>query len=58
MDEERLTLLLLPRMDETGDLFAGFVRLLPDWIEPRVVNHPCDQEPMDPVDDCPMASRP
>jgi pimeloyl-[acyl-carrier protein] methyl ester esterase len=44
MDEERFTVLLLPGMDGTGDLFADFVRLLPDWIEPRVVNYPRDQE--------------
>lgn len=44
MDEEPLTLLLLPGMDGTGDLFAGFVALLPDWIRPRVFNYPRDQE--------------
>jgi pimeloyl-ACP methyl ester carboxylesterase len=44
MDEQRLTLLLLPGMDGTGELFADFVKLLPNWIEPRVVNYPRDQK--------------
>lgn len=43
MDEKRLTLLLLPGMDGTGELFAEFVRLLPSWIEPRVVSYPRDR---------------
>ena len=44
MDEEKLTLLLLPGMDGTGELFADFVTLLPSWIEPRVVGYTRDQE--------------
>lgn len=44
MDEKRLTLLLLPGMDGTGELFAEFVKLLPSWIEPRVVSYPRDQK--------------
>lgn len=40
--EERFTLLLLPGMDGTGELFADFVTLLPSWIEPRVVRYPRD----------------
>ena len=43
MDEKRLTLLLLPGMDGTGELFAEFVKLLPSWIEPRVVSYPRDR---------------
>ena len=43
MAEERLTLLLLPGMDGTGELFADFVKLLPSWIEPHVVSYPRDQ---------------
>jgi len=43
MGEERLTLLLLPGMDGTGELFADFVKLLPSWIEPRVVSYPRDR---------------
>jgi pimeloyl-ACP methyl ester carboxylesterase len=43
MDEERLTLLLLPGMDGTGELFADFLALLPSWIEPRVVSYPRDR---------------
>jgi pimeloyl-[acyl-carrier protein] methyl ester esterase len=44
MDEQRLILLLLPGMDGTGELFAEFVKLLPDWIEPRVVRYPRDRK--------------
>ena len=44
MDEKRLTLVLLPGMDGTGELFAEFVKLLPNWIEPRVVSYPRDQK--------------
>ncbi len=44
MDEERLTLLLLPGMDGTGELFADCAKLLPDWIEPRVVSYPRDRK--------------
>ncbi len=44
MNEERLTLLLLPGMDGTGELFANFVKELPDWIESRVVSYPMDRE--------------
>lgn len=43
MDEGRLTLLLLPGMDGTGELFADFVTLLPSWIDPRTVSYPRDQ---------------
>ena len=43
MVEERLTLLLLPGMDGTGELFAAFVSLLPGWIEPQVVSYPADR---------------
>jgi pimeloyl-[acyl-carrier protein] methyl ester esterase len=43
MHEQELTLLLLPGMDGTGELFAEFVKLLPGWIEPRVVSYPRDQ---------------
>jgi pimeloyl-[acyl-carrier protein] methyl ester esterase len=44
MDVQGLTLLLLPGMDGTGDLFANFVPLLPSWIKPRVVRYPRDQK--------------
>lgn len=44
MDGQRLTLLLLPGMDGTGELFADFVKLLPGWIEPHVVSYPRDQK--------------
>ena len=44
MVEERLTLLLLPGMDGTGELFAEFVRSLPGWIEPRLVVYPRDRK--------------
>ena len=44
MDEERLTLLLLPGMDGTGELFAEFAKLLPGWIEPRLVSYPRDRK--------------
>jgi pimeloyl-ACP methyl ester carboxylesterase len=44
MDKERLTLLLLPGMDGTGELFADFVKLLPGWIEPRVVSYPRERK--------------
>lgn len=44
MDRQRLTLLLLPGMDGTGELFAHFVKLLPDWVEPLVVSYPRDQK--------------
>ena len=43
MDEGRLTLLLLPGMDGTGELFADFVTLLPSWIKPRMVSYPRDR---------------
>jgi len=43
MDERRLTLLLLPGMDGTGELFADFITLLPSWIEPCVVSYPRDR---------------
>jgi pimeloyl-ACP methyl ester carboxylesterase len=43
MEEGRLTLLLLPGMDGTGELFADFVTLLPSWIEPRMVSYPRDR---------------
>jgi len=43
MYKKRLTLLLLPGMDGTGELFAEFVKLLPGWIEPRVVSYPRDR---------------
>jgi pimeloyl-[acyl-carrier protein] methyl ester esterase len=43
MNDERLKLLLLPGMDGTGELFSEFVRLLPDWIEPRVMSYPSGQ---------------
>lgn len=43
MVEERLTLLLLPGMDGTGDLFADFLKLVPNWIEPHVVRYPGDK---------------
>jgi pimeloyl-[acyl-carrier protein] methyl ester esterase len=43
MAEQRLTLLLLPGMDGTGELFADFVKLLPSWVEPRLVGYPRDR---------------
>ena len=43
MDEQHLTLLLLPGMDGTGELFDDFVKLLPGWIKPHVVSYPRDQ---------------
>lgn len=42
MDEKHFSLLLLPGMDGTGELFAEFVKLLPNWIEPHVVSYPRD----------------
>lgn len=30
-------------VDGTGELFADFVKLLPSWIEPRVVSYPRDR---------------
>jgi len=44
MDGQRLTLLLLPGMDGTGELFADFVKLLPVWIKPLVVSYPRNQK--------------
>lgn len=44
MNERRLSLLLLPGMDGTGELFADFVALLPSWVECRVVSYPPDQK--------------
>lgn len=44
MDGQRLTLLLLPGMDGTGELFADFVKLLPVWIKPLVVRYPRNQK--------------
>lgn len=43
MEEKKLRLLLMPGMDGTGELFAEFVRLLPGWIELRVVSYPRDR---------------
>jgi pimeloyl-ACP methyl ester carboxylesterase len=36
----KLTLLLLPGMDGTGELFSDFVKHLPAWIDPKVVRYP------------------
>lgn len=44
MDREPLTLILLPGMDGTGELFADFVKQLPGWIEPRVVSYPRERK--------------
>lgn len=44
MGDDRLKLLLLPGMDGTGMLFADFTKLLPNWIEPRVVSYPSNQK--------------
>lgn len=44
MDREHLTLILLPGMDGTGELFADFVKQLPGWIESRVVSYPRDRK--------------
>lgn len=44
MNDDRLKLLLLPGLDGTGMLFADFAKLLPNWIEPRVVNYPSNQK--------------
>jgi pimeloyl-[acyl-carrier protein] methyl ester esterase len=35
-----LRLVLLPGMDGTGELFAGFLKVLPRWIQPEVVRYP------------------
>jgi len=35
-------LLLLPGMDGTGDLFAGFVEAFPDEFETEIVSYPTD----------------
>lgn len=37
------TLLLLPGLDGTGDLFTSFVSALPSTLEPRVVRYPADR---------------
>jgi pimeloyl-ACP methyl ester carboxylesterase len=34
------TIVLLPGMDGTGDLFASFVQTLPEHFEPRIVRYP------------------
>jgi len=39
-DRPKLTLVLLPGMDGTGEMFAGFVKVLPGWIQPQVVRYP------------------
>jgi pimeloyl-[acyl-carrier protein] methyl ester esterase len=39
-DRLTLKLVLLPGMDGTGELFAGLVEALPDWIHPEVVAYP------------------
>ena len=44
MDAQGLTLLLLPGLDGTGELFADFVKLLPSWIKPQVVSYPRNQK--------------
>jgi pimeloyl-[acyl-carrier protein] methyl ester esterase len=38
-DRARLTLLLLPGMDGTGELFNPFIRFLPAWIKPEIVRY-------------------
>ena len=40
---ERLPLVLLPGMDGTGDLFAGFVRALGADVEAHVVRYPVNE---------------
>ena len=39
-DRSTLKLVLLPGMDGTGELFAGFAMALPEWIHPQVVRYP------------------
>ena len=39
-DRARLTLLLLPGMDGTGELFNPFINFLPAWIKPEIVRYP------------------
>jgi len=39
-DRSTLKLVLLPGMDGTGELFAGFVKALPEWIHAEVVGYP------------------
>ena len=39
-DRSTLKLVLLPGMDGTGELFAGFLKALPEWIHPEVVGYP------------------
>jgi pimeloyl-[acyl-carrier protein] methyl ester esterase len=41
--ESMQTLILLPGMDGTGELFLDFLRELPDEFEPVVVRYPIDQ---------------
>jgi pimeloyl-[acyl-carrier protein] methyl ester esterase len=40
LNESKLTLILLPGMDGTGELFERFLSVLPAWIQPKVVRYP------------------
>jgi pimeloyl-ACP methyl ester carboxylesterase len=40
LNESKLTLILLPGMDGTGELFERFLSVLPEWIQPKVVRYP------------------
>jgi pimeloyl-ACP methyl ester carboxylesterase len=38
-DGSKLKLVLLPGMDGTGELFASFLNVLPEWTQPEVVRY-------------------
>ena len=42
--EHTATLLILPGLDGTDVFFQAFLRLLPDWIQPRMVCYPSEGE--------------
>jgi len=43
LNKSKLTLILLPGMDGTGELFERFLNVLPAWIHPKVVRYPSCQ---------------